>query len=147
MSSYKPLMKDFPLNELLTASEIDKLSAAIAHIFAHLKKTSRGSVYPIQRYLRLVEAIARDLCANVLAILQRKRMMYLDYEDFDKVTHDCKKLFGAWEEQFESFREGLRELAKKRNQEKLPLRVNIMNISIYLSTIINIVFLLPLFLC
>lgn len=125
VNTYKNLMKEFPLNELLTAAEMEHLSAAITHIFAHLKKGSKSSGYPIPRYLRLLEAIFRDLSTKALAILQRKRLMHLDYDDFDKVTSECRKVFTVWEDQFGQFREVLRELAKKRNQEKLPLKVNI----------------------
>lgn len=50
--------------------------------------------------------------------------MYLDYDEFDKITAESRKVFSTWEEQFEAFREVLRDLAKKRNQEKLPLRVS-----------------------
>ncbi len=53
--------------------------------------------------------------------------MLLDYEEFLKVTSACLVLFTVWEDQFEQLREILRELAKKRGQEKIPLRVNIEN--------------------
>jgi dynein heavy chain 1 len=117
------MMKDFPINELLSATEIEHLINCVGHIFGHLKKTTRNSAYPIPRYLRLVEAISRDLCDKVLSISQRKRLMYLDFDDFDKVTQDCKKAFYSWEEQFEQFRESLRDLARKRGQDRLPLKV------------------------
>eukprot|EP01114_Cavostelium_apophysatum_P023031 TRINITY_DN854_c0_g1_i2.p1 TRINITY_DN854_c0_g1~~TRINITY_DN854_c0_g1_i2.p1 ORF type:complete len:4577 (-),score=1545.65 TRINITY_DN854_c0_g1_i2:38-13768(-) len=127
VNSYRVMIKDFPINELLAATEIEAIPSAITHIFAHLRKTAKTAGYPLQRYLRLVEAISRDVCGKVLSILQRKRLMYLDYEEFDRVTAECRKVFSAWEEQFELFRESLRDLAKKRNQEKLPLRVNVEN--------------------
>lgn len=49
VNSYKPLMKDFPITQLLTLSEIDKLPEALTNIFLHLKKGARSSTYPIQR--------------------------------------------------------------------------------------------------
>ena len=67
--------------------------------------------------------LTRDLCAKVLSILSRKQLMYLDYDEFNETTGACRKIFNTWEDQFESFRETLRDLARKRNQEKLPLRV------------------------
>jgi hypothetical protein len=65
-------MKDFPINELLTAEEIEPLSNAITQIFGHIKKNAKNTSYPIPRYLRLAEAISRDLCTKTLSILQRK---------------------------------------------------------------------------
>ncbi len=54
VQNYKPLIKDFPINELLTASDITKLADAIVKLFQHLKK-AKNAHYPIPRYLRLVE--------------------------------------------------------------------------------------------
>lgn len=53
VSKYKPLMKDFPINDLITAAEIEKLTEAIVKVFQHLKK-NKNVDYPIPRYLRLV---------------------------------------------------------------------------------------------
>ena len=51
--------------------------------------------------------------------------MYLEFDEFDKITTSAGKVFSVWEDQFDQFREVLRELAKKRNQEKVPLRVTV----------------------
>jgi dynein heavy chain 1 len=77
----------------------------------------------------LIEAISRDLCNKVLSLLQRKRLLYLDFDDFDKIAAECRKVFTAWEEQFEQFREVLRDMAKKRDQGRLPLRVGFQTLS------------------
>lgn len=144
--NFKSLIKDFPIHELLSATNIEAVSQAVTHIFTHLKKT-KNNHYPIQRYLGLVEAVARDMCTKVLSvswnlwiynyyvlfvfkvfliggkILRQHQLMHLDYEEFLKITSACLMLFTVWEDQFEQFREILRELAKKRGQEKIPLRV------------------------
>eukprot|EP01113_Clastostelium_recurvatum_P011812 TRINITY_DN1605_c0_g1_i1.p1 TRINITY_DN1605_c0_g1~~TRINITY_DN1605_c0_g1_i1.p1 ORF type:complete len:4689 (+),score=1530.43 TRINITY_DN1605_c0_g1_i1:285-14351(+) len=122
VNNFKGLMRDFPINELLAAPDMDSLSSALTHVFAHLKKT-RNLHYPITRYLSLVEAVARDLCARVLAILRQRQLMLMDYESFMKITAACHVLFTLWDDQFEPFREALRELAKKRGQERIPLRI------------------------
>jgi dynein heavy chain 1 len=87
VNNYKPLIKEFPINKLLSATEIDQLVLAVMNIFAHLKRGVRQCNYPILRYLRLVEAIARDLFAKVLSILQKKKLMDLSFEEFDKVSN------------------------------------------------------------
>ena len=68
VNDYNPLMKDFPLDDLLAATELDKIRAALSAIFTHLKKI-RSTKYPIQRALRLVEAISRDLSSQLLKVL------------------------------------------------------------------------------
>ena len=68
VNDYNPLMKDFPLDDLLAATELEKIRAALSAIFTHLKKI-RSTKYPIQRALRLVEAISRDLSSQLLKVL------------------------------------------------------------------------------
>lgn len=67
VNDYNPLMKDFPLDDLLSATELDKIKLSLTLIFGHLKKI-RNTKYPIQRALRLVEAISRDLSTQLLKV-------------------------------------------------------------------------------
>lgn len=64
VNDYNPLMKDFPINDLLSATELDRIRTAEQLIFNHLRNTK----YPMQRALRLVEAISRDLSAQLLKV-------------------------------------------------------------------------------
>src|ERR1700733_14691712 len=57
---YNQLMKDFPLNELLSATDLDKIQESLILIFGHISRKLRLSPYPIRRALPLVEAISRD---------------------------------------------------------------------------------------
>lgn len=85
VNDYNPLMKDFPLNDLLSALELDKIRQALMAIFTHLKKI-RNTKYPIQRALRLVEAISRDLSSQLLKVLGTRKLMHVAYEEFEKVN-------------------------------------------------------------
>lgn len=67
VNDYNPLMKDFPINDLLAATELDRIRQAVSSIFIHLRKI-RSTKYPILRALRLVEAISRDLSAQLLKV-------------------------------------------------------------------------------
>lgn len=67
VNDYNPLMKDFPINDLLSATELDRIRTAEQLIFNHLRKI-RNTKYPMQRALRLVEAISRDLSAQLLKV-------------------------------------------------------------------------------
>ena len=67
MNDYNPLMKDFPLNELLASTELDRLRTALRNVFHHLRKI-RNTKYPLVRALRLVEAISRDLMNQLLKV-------------------------------------------------------------------------------
>lgn len=61
-------MKDFPINDLLSAMELDRIRTALQLIFQHLKKI-RSTKYPMQRALKLVEAISRDLNSQLLKVV------------------------------------------------------------------------------
>jgi dynein heavy chain 1 len=65
---YNVLMKDFPLNELISATELSKITIAIVSILSHLKKI-KGSKYPLGRTLKLIEAISKDLTNQLLKVL------------------------------------------------------------------------------
>ena len=60
-------MKDFPLEELLSATELSRIKSALCSIFSHMRKI-RSTRYPVQRALRLVEAISRDLSSQFLKV-------------------------------------------------------------------------------
>ncbi|RNA22445.1 dynein heavy cytoplasmic-like, partial [Brachionus plicatilis] len=62
---YNTLMKDFPLNELISATELAKITLAIQSIFTHMRRI-RNTRYPMNRALKLIEAISKDLTTQIL---------------------------------------------------------------------------------
>lgn len=107
VNDYNPLMKDFPINDLLSATELERIRAAVQQIFSHLRKV-RSTKYPIQRSLRLVEAISRDLGAQLLKVLGTRRLMHISFEDFEKVMTQCFEVFSIWEDEYEKLQALLR---------------------------------------
>lgn len=81
-------MKDFPLEQLLSATELDRIRDALVVIFTHLKKI-KLSQYPIQRCLRLIEAISKDLMSQILKVLSTRKLMLMNYDEFEKVLDSC----------------------------------------------------------
>ncbi len=77
--NYNLLMKDFPINELLSATDLDKCADALSAIFNHLNKKLRISPYPVKRALPLVEAISRDLNETLLKVLASQRIMWQEF--------------------------------------------------------------------
>ncbi|XP_064603299.1 cytoplasmic dynein 1 heavy chain 1-like isoform X2 [Liolophura sinensis] len=125
VNNYNPLMKDFPLNDLLSATELDKIRQAVQAIFSHLRKI-RNTKYPIQRALRLVEAISRDLSSQLLKVLGTRRLMHIPYDEFEKVMSACFDVFGMWDDEYDRLQGLLRDLLKKKREEHLRMvwRVN-----------------------
>jgi dynein heavy chain 1 len=67
-------MKDFPLNELLSATDLDKIQESLVLIFGHINRKLKLSPYPIRRGLLLVEAISRDFNDQFLRVLTSHRL-------------------------------------------------------------------------
>lgn len=120
VNDYNPLMKDFPLNDLLSATDLDKIKLALQAIFTHLRKI-RNTKYPIQRCLKLIEAISRDLTSQLLKVLGTRRLMHMPYEEFERIMSACFDVFGVWDDEYEKIQSLLREISKKKREESVRI--------------------------
>ncbi|XP_043279701.1 dynein heavy chain, cytoplasmic isoform X3 [Venturia canescens] len=120
VNDYNPLMKDFPINDLLSATELERIRAAIQQIFMHLRKI-RSTKYPIQRVLRLVEAISRDLGQQLLKVLGTRRLMHIPFDEFEKVMFQCFEVFITWDDEYDKLTGLLRDFIKKKRDEHMKM--------------------------
>lgn len=118
VADYNPLMKDFPINDLLSATELEKIRSAVQSIFSHLRKM-RSTKYPIQRALRLIEAISRDLSQQLLKVLGTRRLMHIPFDEFERVMNQCFEIFGCWDDEYDKLQQLLRDLVKKKRDETI----------------------------
>ncbi|KAI9324196.1 dynein heavy chain, N-terminal region 1-domain-containing protein, partial [Zopfochytrium polystomum] len=116
VQKYNQLMRDFPLNELLSATDVEKIQEALILVFGHLNKKLKLSPYPIKRALPLVDAISRDLNDQLLKVLGSRWLMFMEYNDFDKATE--------WDDQVKEFTNIAREVTRKRSEKILPIKFN-----------------------
>ncbi|KAJ3265095.1 hypothetical protein HDU77_006529 [Chytriomyces hyalinus] len=86
VSKYNQLMKEFPLNELLSAPDVERTGHAVTLVFGHLNKKLRISPYPIERCMKLVEAISRDFNDQLTKFVGGRRLMLMPFAEFDKAT-------------------------------------------------------------
>ena len=120
VNDYNPLMKDFPINDLLSATELDRIRVAVGMIFNHLRKI-RSTKYPIQRALRLVEAISRDLSTQLLKVLGTRLLMHKPFDEFEKVLTQCFDIFTTWEDEYDKLQGLLRDIIKKKRDENIKM--------------------------
>lgn len=120
VADYNPLMKDFPINDLLSATELDRIRAAVQSIFSHLRKV-RNTKYPIQRALRLIEAISRDLGQQLLKVLGTRRLMHIPFDEFERVMNQCFEIFSCWDDEYDKLQGLLRDIVKKKRDEHLKI--------------------------
>jgi dynein heavy chain 1 len=120
---YNQLMKEFPLNELLSATDLSRIKESIILIFQHLNKKLKICPYPIKRALSLVESISSDLNDQLIKVFPNRRLFYLPFEEFEQVLTSCEEIFSTWEEQLRDFINVSREVSRKRLDKFLPIRV------------------------
>ncbi|KAF7365498.1 hypothetical protein MVEN_00422800 [Mycena venus] len=120
---YNQLMKDFPLNELLSATDLSKIQESITLIFGHINRKLKLSPYPIRRALPLVEAISRDFNDQLLRILTSHRLPYTPYETFDRLLGQVTAIFRTWDDLIKEFTNVAREVTRKRSEKFIPIKV------------------------
>jgi dynein heavy chain 1 len=76
VASYNTLMKDFPINLLLTATDLEAINEAVVEIFQHMKRV-KHTRYPVERVQQLELAISRDLNDQLLKVLRGHSLMHI----------------------------------------------------------------------
>jgi len=121
---YNILMKDFPLNELLSATDLDKIQESLALIFGHINRKIKLSPYPIRRALPLVEAISKDFNDQLLRVLTSHRLSYTPYETFDRLLSQTQNIFRTWDDHIKEFTNVAREVTRRRLEKFIPIRID-----------------------
>ena len=116
-------MKDFPLNELLSATDLDKIYEAVGLIFGHLNRKLRLSPYPVRRALPLVEAISKDFNDQLLRVLTSHRLLYTPYETFERLLEKTVATFRTWDDNVKEFTNVAREVQRKRSERFIPIKI------------------------
>ena len=96
-------MKDFPLNDLLAATDLPKIASSIGAIFRHISTKLKLSPYPIRRALPLVTAISRDFNDALLRVLGTGKLMFMSWDAFERVMAELGDVFAAWDDHMKEF--------------------------------------------
>ena len=91
------MMKDFPINELLSATTLQDISTAMGLIYISLNEISKNDAYEPSRFLSFLEAISRDLLDQLLKILSALTLMSLPYNEFLTLLDQSKGIFMKWD--------------------------------------------------
>ncbi|KAI3378322.1 hypothetical protein SNEBB_011029, partial [Seison nebaliae] len=116
--NYNRLLKELPLQQLLTATDLPKITEAIKNIFVHLKNVRHGD-YPLSRSNLLIECISRDFNRQIIRVLSTFNLLQLDYKEFDEIMKQCISMFNEWTNGYEKIHLLLRELLKKRRDNQI----------------------------
>ncbi|KAI9703864.1 MAG: hypothetical protein M1836_007636 [Candelina mexicana] len=121
---YNQLMRDFPLDDLLSATSLRKVTESINLIFNHLNKKLRICSYPIRRALPLVEAISGDLDKQLHSLLHGRSVMHLEFKDFEALMGEAEAVWHAWDENIKEFTNVAREVTRRRNEKFIAIKFN-----------------------
>lgn len=124
VTKYNQLMRDFPLDELISSTTLNGVQRAIVLIFSHLNKKLRITPYPVWRALALVEGISFEFNSVLQTILGGIRLMHLDYTTFLHTVQQVNEIFDTWDEQAKEFTNIAREVIRKRSEKFIPIRIN-----------------------
>lgn len=122
VSRYNILMKEFPIHELLSSTDLPKIKESIGLIFTHINKKLRLAPYPIARALplglyiltvKIVSAISQDFSKQIIKVVG-SRIFNLEYAAFEKLTSNCEMVFETWDEHLKEFINVAREMSRKR---------------------------------
>ncbi|KAF2103413.1 dynein heavy chain [Rhizodiscina lignyota] len=120
---YNQLMREFPLDELLSATSLQKVKESIDQIFVHMNKKLRISPYPVQRALPLVEAISGDLDDRLHTLMRGRSLMHLEFPEFQTLMKSADEIWMAWDYNVKEFTNVAREVTRKRNDRFIPIRI------------------------
>jgi dynein heavy chain 1 len=124
VQKYNQLMRDFPLDELLSATSLQKVDEAIHQIFNHLNKKLRICPYPVHRALPFVEAISGDLEARLQTLLHGRTLMHMEYPEFQSLMAIAERIWQRWEDDVKEFTNVAREVTRRRNEKFIPIKIN-----------------------
>ncbi|PGH26987.1 dynein heavy chain, cytoplasmic [Polytolypa hystricis UAMH7299] len=123
VQKYNQLMRDFPLDELLSATSLQKIHESLNLIFSHLNKKLRICPYPIKRALSLVEAISGDLDEQVRSLIPGRSVMHLGFKEFRNLMRSAQIIWRAWDDNLKEFTNVARDVMRRRNEKFIPIKV------------------------
>ncbi|KAF9889413.1 hypothetical protein FE257_007314 [Aspergillus nanangensis] len=123
VQKYNQLMRDFPLDELLSATTLQKVQESLNLIFNHLNKKLKICPYPIKRALALVEAISGDLDTQIHSLLHGRTILHLDYREFRSLMKTAGAIWRTWEENLKEFTNVARDSTRRRNEKFIPIKI------------------------
>lgn len=121
---YNQLFHGFPIEQLLSATTIEKLTEALDDVFQHLNKKLRICPYPVRRALPLVEAISSDLDNRLHDLLHGRTLMRLSYADFQRVVREVQDIWAFWDDDIKEFTNVARDVTRRRNDKFIPIKIS-----------------------
>lgn len=116
---YNLILKDFPINSLISANDLKSTEKAINDIFSHFKIFKSNLSFPLKRILDLVEALSHDSSKRILKILEEVDLMTCESKKFEILKQECFKIFNDFDKNLKTFFDMLKNKYPKKQDKKL----------------------------
>lgn len=81
---YNQLLRDFAINQLLAATDMDMIRSAVEKIFAQFRQIRHaGESYPSTRAILLLDTVIKDFNEQLLKVLRNFSIMRLEFQQFE----------------------------------------------------------------
>ena len=91
-------MREFPINDLLSASSPQDLIQALQNIFNHMRRITTIDGYKTQRCFQLIETVDRDLNIQLRKTLSDTNTITCDFDELAVVMESAKAVFNRFNE-------------------------------------------------
>jgi dynein heavy chain 1 len=124
---YNRLLRDFPINQLLSANDLDQVRRAIDLIFNQFRQVRQGGdSYPNARAILLMNAVTQDLNEQLLKILSNFQIMHLDYQEFENLKKEIQSVFQILFDRINDFRNMINSHRSRLDPQSTRVMENIM---------------------
>ena len=124
---YNRLLRDFPINQLLSANSLDQIRKSIDLIFNQFRQVrSGGDSYPNARAILLMNAVTQDLNEQMLKILANYQIMHLDYQEFENLKKEIRMVFQILTDRINDFKNMINNHRARLDQTSQKVMDNIM---------------------
>ena len=114
-------LRDFPIDDLQSATDLCKLSRTTSLCLQHFSKL-KHSRYDFLRAVRLMEVVGSAIFCQLAALLREKDIMNCTIEELRKVQTQAEAVFLSWDVQYAIQRATLKDIAKRRKEAMRSLQ-------------------------
>jgi dynein heavy chain 1 len=114
-------LRDFPIDDLQSATDLTKLSRTTALCLQHFSKL-KHSRYDFPRAVRLLEVVGTTIFVIVAALLKEKDIMNCTFGELTKIKAQADSVFLTWDTQYAIQRGTLKDVAKRRKETMRTLQ-------------------------
>ena len=109
-------LRDFPINDLLSADDLSSLAKTTTAMFQHYPKIRNSKNYDLYRLAKLLESTTVALKSRIIAILKLSDVMKVDFSAFEALNAELVALFSKWDTDYKKFTAFFIEQHKRRGR-------------------------------